>query len=564
MKQTCIQIALFILLLLAFIGKINAHGGEDHGEKQKTHATSVYFSSENSSEKYEVLIKYGEMVPGKEAHLTLFLSEVNSNMPVDNAIIKVSNIDDANQSFELSKNEKGIYELHTVFNEKKSNKLNVSIQASPGADLIQVSDIESGKSLPVQNTEDKSENKAFGMSNILYMAVALLIGLGIGLWMKRKTKAGPSAISMFLLMVFVFSPAVNYSVWAHGGEDHGKSQSNSTAILSSLTVAKETQFLFDVRTFKLESGSFSPSINVFGTIIPASSGKAIVQTPQTGVIKSLHVSVGQMVSKGQLLASVEQNVDANTQVGWQTQKNGLDAELSAAKKEYDRLTAISDIVAKRDLDEAERRYLTAKQNVRTFDQLGSSNKNNSKLIFLYAPIDGKIDNFNLSMGSTVNGAQEIFSITNLKSVMVEAQVFDKDIQHVKDGKEFVITNPLNQQLIKLKLISIAPSVNASNQSQRVLFEMDNSGEVFNIGEFVNVRVFKPSDNRQMTVPNSAITELNGKSVVFVKDAAEQYSMVYVTTLENNGQMTTISQGIEEGERIVMNGTYQLKMIYLNQ
>ena len=41
-------------------------------------------------------------------------------------------------------------------------------------------------------------------------------------------------------------------------------------------------------------------------------------------------------------------------------------------------------------------------------------------------------------------------------------------------------------------------------------------------------------------------------------------MVYVSLGENNGQATTILKGIEEGERVVINGTYQLKMMFLNQ
>lgn len=560
MKNIIIHLTLQILCFVASMGQILAHEGEDHGQKQKTNNTATYFSSENSSEKYEVLIKYGTLVPEKDEHFTLFLSDVNTNVPIAGAKIKISNMDNSMQIFEVSTKEPGIYEVHTKFTEKKSNKLNVSIDAKEGADLIQVPNIETGKELPKANTDEAEKDSSFGVMNIFYLAIALFIGLGIGLFMKRKTKAGKSVISILLLALFVFSPSVNYPLLAHGGEDHEEDKKKSGNGSSQLIVAKETQFLFDIRTSKLDMGSFSPSVNLFGTVLPTSAGKAVIQTPQTGIIRSLNVTVGQMVNKGQLLATIDQNIDANTQVSWQTQENALEAEMSAAKKEYDRLLAISDIVAKRDIDEAERRYNTARKNLQAFEG------NRSKLVSLYAPIDGKVENFNYSMGSTVNAGQQIMAITNLNTVYVEAQVFDKDIDNVKSGKEYLVecTDNDRHKTKKVRLVTMSPSINSSNQSQRVLFEMDNSEEDFKIGEFVNIRVFKEANSQNITVPNSAITEVNGKSAVFIKDAAEQYSLVYVSTGENNGQFTTILKGVEERERIVINGAYQLKMMHLNQ
>ncbi len=553
---------LLLLYLLATAGRVSAHEGDHQAEKQKTHATVSYFSSENSSEKYEILVKYGELTPGREAHFTLFLSDVNTNVPVKDARLKISSPDDASQVFEVSAKDPGIYEVHTEFTQKKAYKLNISVDAQGGADLIQVTGVETGRQLPHAG-EEEVDGTPFKSVHFILIGLALLAGLGMGLFFKRKTAYGKSGISMFLLALFVLSPAGNYRLLAHGGEDHQNEKQRTGEASAQFLVAKETQFLFDIRTSRINTGNFSPSVSLFGTVLPSPAGRAVVQTPQTGIIRSLNVIVGQNVNKGQLLASVEQNVDAGTQVSWLTQKNELEAELSAAKKEYDRLKSIADIVAKKDIDEAERRYQTARQNLNAFESLGSG-KNNSRLIMLYAPIDGKIDNFTFSVGSTVNAGQEILSVTNLKTVFVEAQVFDKDIEHVRTGKEYLVECTDNHHTEKVRLVTMSPSINTSNQSQKVLFEMDNTDGDFKIGEFVNIRVFGEADSQHITLPNSAITEINGKSAVFVKDAAEHYSMVYVSAGENNGQYTTILKGVEEYERVVVNGTYQLKMMYLNQ
>lgn len=554
------------ILFYTFIAVFQAmgHGSEPHDEKPKSLATANYFSNENSSDKYEVLIKYSELVLGEESHFTLYLSEVHTNIPIIGAKLQLSTVDDETQRFTVVAKTAGIYELHTIFNVKKSYKIKVVIDGAVGTDTIIVPGVSAGIALPSSDIQEIKAKNFFTSNAGVLIALALALGFGVGLYVNRKSSKGPTVISMFLLSLFVFSPYTITPIYAHGGEEHEEDDHAHSAVgASNIIVAKETQFLFDVTTNVISKGSFSPSVNLFGTVLPTSSGKAVVQTPLSGVIRSLYATVGQTVSKGQLIATIEQNIDANTQVSWLSQKNSIETELQAAKKDYERMQSIKDIVAKRDFDEAERRYKTAKNNNAIFEQLSGTGKN-AKLILLYAPIQGKVDQFNFSIGSTVNAGQEIVSVTNLNAVYVEAQVFDKDLDNVKNGMEYIVECSDKHHTKKVKMLTMSPSINTSNQSQRVLFEMENMDGDFKIGEFVNIRVFKPSDTKNITIQNSAITEVNGKSAVFVKNSAEQYSLVYISVGESNGRFTTVIKGIEEGQKVVISGTYQLKMMYLNQ
>ncbi len=563
MRKLIITLAVLFMLMRAFVPGLMAHGGEDHGEEQKTFTTTAYFSSEKSSEKYEVLLKYGELEPGKEVHLKLFVSNVISNEPISGAKIKLSNPDQETQRFEVVEKEAGIYEVHTVFPKKGTYSLNVFLDAVSGADLIKLSGIETGKALP-QSEIDGLENVSSGNFSYLYILLALLAGLLLGLFIRRKSVAGKTGISIFLLIVFVFSPYHHLSLNAHGDEEHGVKRKSDSGSNNQIIIEKETQFLFDVRTMRTGQRNFSPSVNLFGTVMPTSYGRAVIQAPQAGIIRSLKVEVGQSVRKGDLLATLEQNIDAGTNVSWLTQQSALNAELKAASKEYERLKGLSDIVSKKELDEAERRYTTAVENLAEFRKLNSQGNGNSKINFLYAPISGRVDNFNLIIGSTLSAGQEVLSITDISTVYVEAQVFDKDAERVKAGKEFMLECSGMHSTRKVKPLTVTPSINVSNQSQRVLFEVENSEGEFKIGEFVNIRVFNEQSARELVLPNSAITEINGKPAVFVKISAEQYSLVYISTGENNGMYTTVLNGLDENQTVVTNATYQLKMIHLNQ
>jgi membrane fusion protein, heavy metal efflux system len=561
MKTTFqIKLIAILFLVIANCSLLFASGGDDHTHgNEKPTATGQqqkYFSSEAVSDKYELLIRYEPIHIGEPAHLTLFVSEYATNKPVDKAELKITAQEDSKLVFSTKQTSEGTYEVGTSFPEKKSYSLVVSINSTSGADLILLSNIEAGKELPYE----EAASSVFAFANWqtwLLVAVALFIGLGMGfLLQKRNTSKGKAAITILLLVVNALLPVQN-SI-AHEGHDEGGKKSGNN-FSNSFNVPKETQFLFDVFTEKMKNGSFNESTKLFGTIIPSSNGQALVTTPQNGKIVSLNVRVGEKINAGQQLAVIEQNIDAASQISLLAEKNNLTAEYDAAKKEFNRLNSIKDIAAKRDVDEATSRFQKAEANLKLF------NGNSGKTISLHAPISGIVANFKLSIGATVNAGETLFTITNLSQIYAEAQVFDKDAAKVKQGAKFSIECANDShKTSEVKLLSLAQEINATNQSQRVLFELNNPDSDFKIGEFVNIRVFASENSQQIALPNSAITEINGKPVVFIKDAAEKYTVSYVQLGENNGTHTSIIKGVEEGERVVVNAAYQLKMIYLNQ
>lgn len=550
-----------VFFLIANCAMLFASGGDDHthGDEKPT-ATGQqqkYFSSEAVSDKYELLLRYEPIHIGEPAHLTLFVSEYATNKPIDKAELKIIAQEDSKLVFTAKQTGEGTYEVESTFPEKKNYSLAVSINSPLGADLILISNIEAGKELLHEETTSNSKWAMDNWQSILVVVVTLLIGLGLGMLIqKRNTKSGRQISSFVLLIAYCLLP-IQQSI-AHGDDDHGAKKSGNN-FSNSFNVPKETQFLFNVYTQKLVVGSFTESTKLFGTIIPSSNGQALVSTPQNGKIVSLNVRVGEQVKAGQQLAVIEQNIDAGTQVNFLAEKNNLAAEYDAAKKEFERLNSIKDIAAKRDVDEATARLQKAETNLKLFTG------NSGKTISLNAPISGIVANFNLSIGATVNAGQTLFTITNLSQIYAEAQVFDKDAVKVTQGAKFTIECANDShKTSEVKLLSLAQEINATNQSQRVLFELSNPDGDFKIGEFVNIRVFATENSQQRALPNSAITEINGKPVVFIKDASEKYTVSYIQIGENNGTFTSILKGVEEGERVVTNASYQLKMIYLNQ
>ena len=106
-----------------------------------------------------------------------------------------------------------------------------------------------------------------------------------------------STNQVILLLGLISFPISTSRVSAHGGDDHGNGGTPTTSLSNAFLVEKETQFLFELFTKKLQVGNFNSQTEYFGNIIPSNKGRAVIQSPQVGRITSIKASVGQMVSR---------------------------------------------------------------------------------------------------------------------------------------------------------------------------------------------------------------------------------------------------------------------------
>lgn len=549
-----------LLICLPFLG--TAHGGDDHGDAKKAATVSVgYFSSETSSEKYELLLKYGTIEPGKPTTFKLFVSDFASNRPLDTVQVKVNVAGQATLMVTVKRIEPGVFELQTTLPEKKSYNFIVNIDGPSGVDLLQLNGVETGKELTVADTHEEPHTHWY-TSNLFFGLMGLLAGVLV-MFLLHKRRYRKITTTTFILL-FLLPTATYNAASAHGGDDHGEGKTPGGGSSTAFAIEKETQFLFTIQTKALRTANFNESVVLLGTVVAAPQGKAVIQSPQAGKITSLRVTPGQQVTKGQVVAVIEQQVDAGTQISISAQSNAVNAEYQAARAQYERLKSIEDIAAKKDVTEARARFEAASKNKALFDANTGRNTGSTKLITLTAPVSGVVGTFNYAIGAVVGGGETLLEITNLQQVYVEGQVFSGDVAKMQSASGFSTNANTTQLPYRIVLKSTAQSVNTGNQSQKVLFEIVNPQGQFKIGEQVNVRMIQKAVTRQLVIPNEAITDVNGKPAVFIKDKAEQYSISFIVKEPGNDSVTVIRKGAEEGERIVVRNVYQMKMMYLNQ
>ncbi len=542
-----------------------------HGDEAATTAAKPgadHFTVYGVSDKYELTLYYPELMAGQEAHLTLFVADYQSNRPIEKAELKISTIENPQIAFEVMMLSPGVYELHSTFPENKTYTLNVQMNHPNGADLIGLKGVAVGQKLIAEAAVVEKNPQT---SSWIWFLGGLVLGT-IGMWMVSRRRN--RVLTALLLLASAWFSTPNWSpAFAHGDEPHGPG-SGGSGYGKTVFAPKEPQFLFEILTQPIAVGDYQSATTMFGTVVPASGGLGVVVAPHGGRITRLNVAVGQTVRAGQTLAVLQQNIGTSEQVGIATNNSGLAVQIelaktrvAATKRELDRLKKIEDIAAGRDVQAAEANYNQAFFELQTLENkaIGANTAANSRTVALIAPISGIVGTFTLTPGAEVVAGQTLLSVTNLNKVYVEAQVYDRDVPVIRSGNKFLVTcSTDDHKSAEVRLISQAQTMNTGNQSQRVLFEMDNPRGEFKIGEFVTVKALNNSTTREITVPNSALTEINGKTAVFLKHAPEEFELAYVQTGEDDGTRTLILKGIEESEKVVVNGVYEVKMMYLNQ
>jgi RND family efflux transporter MFP subunit len=260
-----------------------------------------------------------------------------------------------------------------------------------------------------------------------------------------------------------------------------------------------------------------------------------------------------------------------------------EADVEEAKKRFDRAVKVAEInpVSRNEFEQAAVKRQTAESDLATAKQrlllLGLSPQKVNSLrspsqimseIALTAPISGTITKRDVNAGEVVEANKELMRVTNLASVWVIAQVFEKDLSSVRDGSgASVTTGAYPDKLFRGRVTYTDPNISPETRTAQVRVELDNPGQVLKIGMYVNVAFgsMGTAERTMPTVPSSAVQNMNDKQVVFVAtDKPNVFAIKSVRLGKENSGRFVVLEGLNVGHKIVTDGSFLLRAEILKQ
>ena len=298
-------------------------------------------------------------------------------------------------------------------------------------------------------------------------------------------------------------------------------------------------------------------------------------TPRiTGRVVDLRVSIGSAVKKGSVLAVLD-----STELG-QTKADYLKAQtlLDLAKTSYEREKSLFDqkIAAKKDVLAAEAEYrkadaeaLTLHERLRLYglsDQTIANLNHSPSHYFLTSPAPGVVIEREMSNGEVVEAGKKVFTISDLSTVWVLLNIYEKDLARVQKGSSVKIqTESYPGEIFVGKVAYIGDVVDPQSRTVPLRVEVPNPKARLKPGMFAAAEVVTGVLSRQaILVPAPAIQKIEGKTAVFIQQQDGSFAKRDVELGGEFGGGVEVKSGLREGEQVVTDGSFTLKSEVLKE
>ena len=238
---------------------------------------------------------------------------------------------------------------------------------------------------------------------------------------------------------------------------------------------------------------------------------ANVSTRMMGYVTKVQVKVGQKVSAGQLLVSIN-NSDL------QAKKAQIDASIlqatavfNNAKKDYERFTALfhQQSASQKELDDMTSRYEMAKAGLEGAKQMRNEVLAQFSYSNITAPFAGEVTNTFVKEGDMANPGMPLVSVEGASHLQVTAMVSESDITSIKSGMTAkVLVKSSNESLIGT-VSEVSLSAKNTGGQYLVKINLEKTDAKVLSGMFVNVQFpvankTKASESDTVLVPESAL------------------------------------------------------------
>lgn len=368
------------------------------------------------------------------------------------------------------------------------------------------------------------------------------------------------------------------------GKVEDKIENKENPPLNLITLDKESQLLFKLRTTPATKKIINNGFQVPATIKLRPQSQATISTPVTGLLKMKKIiTLGDLVKKDEVIATVQQPLNVTDQItldAYQIEQRSrrikveddvdhtrkllviANVELTRIKKLYEAGAA-----SLKRLQEAEQKVefaaIEAAHAVRSLIDLGQKDKNFDANLNIKSPLTGIVTALNATNGEQVESGKTLLTIVDLSNVWVEAQIFENDLPKLYNATSInyqvpatgskIYTLPINKNFFNL-----ATNVNPTTRTVAVYFEIPNPENKLIDGLIVKLDINSSEKVEKLTVPTQAVIVENEQKVVFVYKGGEQFEKRIVTTGIETEESIEIITGLSLGERVVIEGIYQLR------
>ena len=352
----------------------------------------------------------------------------------------------------------------------------------------------------------------------------------------------------------------------HSGHDH--STEDEAGIKLSAKQIKESGI--KVESVKLRK--LHKEVSLLGDITVNEDMTAHVVSRVPGCVKKVRKTLGDKVKGGEVLADLESRELADAKANYLAAQEKFSLEENIFSQEEDIFK--KQISSEREYLNARHAMMDARIELRSTKQklvaLGLSKEEIKKLpeqpdemlthFEIRAPFDGTIITKHITLGEVIKEDKEDdvnFVIANLDTVWVNLRVSQKDLPVIHIGQRATISVGSGIPDTEGTISFVSQVLGKETRAALARLVITNTSGMYRPGLFVTARIAIEGGKPEISVPVSAVQNIDGENVVFIQHKGEFEPRQVVLGI-NDGKYIAITSGLKSGDKYVSQGAFELK------
>jgi cobalt-zinc-cadmium efflux system membrane fusion protein len=354
---------------------------------------------------------------------------------------------------------------------------------------------------------------------------------------------------------------------------HGHEQEDHDAI-ERITFSPEAYAASGIEVAAVESRVLAPTVRVTGTLSYDERKMAVATARIGGRIARVVADHGQQVGQGEPLAWIDSPELGAAQAEY---RRALSLHrLRTAEHDRARLLAEGQALSRGELLRREADLRAAEADLETAEQklhiLGLSQTEVEALAdegtaghayAVRAPVAGRVTERKAVPGRVVAPEDELFTVARLDTLWLFLQLFEKDLPSIRSGASVTLTcesHPTDRFRGTIDFVGEVLDPHSRTVSARAV--IDNPAGELKPGMFVYATIEggagQPPESARLAIPEQAVGEVEGSSVVFVEVGERAFEIRPVVLGATIGEWVEVREGLEQGEPIAVAGVFTLE------
>lgn len=306
-----------------------------------------------------------------------------------------------------------------------------------------------------------------------------------------------------------------------------------------------------VTTFKVEEQVFNHYLELQGNV--ETNQNIVIYPEMGGVLQRVYVTEGQKVTKGQLLATIDDGG-----LGQQVAQLQIQADL--AKTTFERQERLWNQKIGSEIQ-----YLQAKSSYEGQQKAVNQLKSQLGKTAVKAPFSGVIDDVITDQGSVVSpGVSQLMRIVNLDDMYIKTDVPETYISNITKNKEVQVEFPVLGKSITSKVRQAGNYINPANRTFKVEIAVPNSDKDIKPNLTAKLKINDYTNEKAILIPLSIISEdADGQQYIYIVDEVNADNeaiakRVIIETGKPQGDEIEVLKGLSNNAQIIQEGARTVK------